>query len=523
MVGKGMFHSARAGQAVATVSGPRRWLRLPAAGQLAATSAILIFSALVGLTLPVGGPLVAALVIGTLGLFACLAVPIRWLLFALMLAAYVLVGQAQYFARFDKAFWLVFLLGLILYLRLMTYRVAVPAQRGEKQFGTLPLLCFAVFLLCALVSSALARIGFFQWFVAGKEYLFLWSVLLAVLMGAFPTTDLERLMRAVPWFLLAQLPVLAYQRFVVAARRIGDSPFDAVVGLFGGNPLGGGASGAMAIFSLVVLGFTLYGFKAGRLGRLQVAGMAALAVVPILLAEVKFALLLLPLVAVLVFGADLLKRPAHALLGLLLVAVLTAGLLASYRLQFASDRTQEGRSLDDYVGTIFKRSTDADQINFQTGEMGRVAAIKYWIISQSRGNPGAALIGHGMGSTRVGGLVTGEEARKHRFRLGRSSLVIFLWEIGLIGTLAMVSGLAAVSMAAYKLAGKADLAAQAPWLRGAGLGLLLVLLGLPYNTDLIEVAQIQILVMILSGYVIATGRTLMRRGPAPAQTAGGTL
>jgi hypothetical protein len=58
------------------------------------------------------------------------------------------------------------------------------------------------------------------------------------------------------------------------------------------------------------------------------------------------------------------------------------------------------------------------------------------------------------------------------------------------------------------------LAGQAWLLRGASLALFMVVCGLPYNTDFVEVAQIQVLALALLGTIIATGRGLPQRAAA---------
>lgn len=476
-------------------------------------------SVFIGLLIALGGVYVAALVTAVVLFVAGLVLPTRLLFYLIVLIIYVAVGQLQYFARIDKAFWIPYLLGLFLYLRLLAQQINQPrSQASPKQArsGAAALAACGLFIVTAAVSSLFSGVEPLQWLVAGKEYFFLWSVLLAFLLRAVEPDDFDRLLGLVPWFLALQIPAVLYQRFVIVPGRSGDSVFDAVVGLFGGDPQSGGASGAMAVFSLVVTGFMLQGWRAGRLSTLRALGTVVLALAPLLLAEVKILLVLLPVVLMLVFGADLLRRPLQALAALLAGALLMVATLWAYQTQFTSDKTAQGKSLAGYVEVMIERNSDVTQIS-RYGEMGRIAALNLWWREQHVGDPTGFLIGHGLGATRVGGLVVGELAQKFRFRPGRSTLAVYLWETGVLGTFALIAGLLAVVRLGWRTARRPDRREKAWLLRGAAGGLLLIVLAFPYNTDFVEVSQIQVLALLLMGYIIARARQPAASAGAPGE------
>ncbi len=482
---------------------------------------LLLLCLFVGAVVAVGGVYSALGITALLMFGAGLLIPVEMLFVMMVGIVYLVVGQLQYFARIDKAFWIPYLLGLFLYIRLLALQVIGGSRKAPPQsrVGTLSMWLFALFAIVGLVSSLTHKVGPLQWFVAGKEYLFLWGALLAFLMGAVRPQRLEKLILFAPWFLALQVPVVLYQRFVVAPKRLGDSAFDAVVGLFGGDPNGGGASGAMGMFSLVVIGLSVEAWRAGVISRRRMIATIPMALVPILFGEVKFMLVLLPVLFMMLFGREVARRPAKALVALAGGAVAVFALLMAYQAQYTSNKTTQGKSLSGYIETVLTRNTDADAINLRTGEMGRIAAFTFWARSQARlGGPNEYIMGHGIGATKVGGMVIGDVARKFQFRLGRSSLVIYLWEIGLLGAGAMVGGLATCVVTAFRLARHPALAEQRWMLRGAGMALFLILLGLPYNTDFVEVAQIQLLAFSLIGYMVVTGRSVaLRKPPAMRQ------
>jgi hypothetical protein len=472
---------------------------------------VLGFAAFSGLIIGYAGVYAAAFATAVVLFVAAMLLPVQMLFMLTMGIVFLVVGQLQYFARVDKAFWVPYLICLILYLRLVSSGAktsAAPhaAPRGGPSGWPKAMLILS--LVTAVAASAINAVPPLQWLIAGKEYFFLLSILLAFASGAVGVADFERVWRFVPWFLALQIPAVLYQRFYVATHRAGDSAFDAVVGLFGGDPQGGGASGAMATFSVIVMVMTLEAWRSGLTSRKRLVLTMLLALIPIFLAEVKFALLLMPVALLLVYGRELLRHPLRALVAVVVGAAFSLALLAVYQKQFTSDRTKEGRSLGDYVETIVERNFGAEQFNPRTREVGRVAAISLWARDQRWSDPTHALIGYGIGATRVGSLAFGEIAKRFQIRIGRSSLAILLWETGLIGAGAVVLGLLTSALAAFRLARQPALAQRAWLLRGSGIALLIVLMGLPYNTDFIEISQIQILAWCLVGCVVALSRSL---------------
>lgn len=478
---------------------------------------LLLVCMVAGLMLAVAGPRAAILLVGLLGLLFCLVVPLSWLFGMMLLLVYFGVGQLQYFARIDKAFWFPYLLALLLYGRVLVHRMSMHVPPGPRPpLG--PLSWLMLFLVCAVASSVINLVPLLQWFVAGKEYFFLWAVLLCLVWRG---VEAERLLRLTPWvvaFLLVQIPVAAYQRFFVATQRVGASTFDAVVGLFGGDPEGGGASGAMAVFVVVVLGFTVEAWRAKRLSSTRALLIAFIALGPVLLAEVKVVFLLIPAMLLVTHGQMLLRFPIRAVIGSALGLVFLFGVIVAYQAQFVDPNARESYSVEQYLRTTYERNTTLS-VSATRGEVGRLAALNFWFEREASNFGPKTLIGYGVGSTRVGSLVLGELPRRYQFRVGRSSMAVHLWEVGLVGTGALLAMFGSSIVLAYRTARRLR---GTPWawsLRGCAVGLLMVMLCLPYNTDFVEVSQIQILVMLMMGFVIVVSRlrpeALLAASPSP--------
>lgn len=449
--------------------------------------------------------LAAGAVIGAFALF----VPLPWLLWSMFGLTFVIVGAAQYFGGVNKAFWAPYMLGALLMLR-------VPMERYRTNSGlanlarrpSLPLdaglfsAMVALFFVVALVSTLFNLSPWVQVFISVKEYLFLWSICFLVAAG-FAGADFERnVWLGVLWLTPLQVPVVLYQRFVVAASRQGSSAWDAVVGLFGGDPEGGGASAAMAFFVMfcALLALSLWRSRQLRLRYVVAVVLSALACIAF--AEVKAVILLLPIGIAVLFRKELLRRPLQALAFVVGAMVLSVGLVLAYQAQFASTRTTAGRSVEAYLELMLERAKDSD--SYQRGQlrMNRTTALAYWWQQHDAADPVRFFLGDGIGATRVGTLAVGDTARRHAYRLNTTAASQLLWETGVLG-LAAVAGLllAGMGMAGRASRDKGLNAYQRAVAAAAQPMLLITLLGVAYNTDLVGTPPAQLLSMLLLGYL----------------------
>lgn len=480
------------------------------AGQWLGVVAFLILGIVGGLAIgfigPTAGLFLSAMVLGAAGLL----LPLRHLVLLTIIVAYIVMGQLVYFARVDKAIWLPFLLGLAILVRLpgdmMQRRLSAPHQSpyAPAQSGPVSVL-IAVYFLTVVATTVINQNGFLQVFISSKEYVFLWSIYLAITAGLVAPDLLKRIWHLLPWLLPLQLPLIFYQRFVVAARRAVSrmgAEWDAVVGAFGGDPDGGGSSGAMSLFVVFAMVLAITRWRNGTMKPAHCALIVGSGLLTLALAEVKFAVLMLPVAIFFAFRREFLARPVAALLALVASAAIAGGTLYLYKQQYSNaeiDRSQAG-----YFEHMFSASTDDSFINHRTGEIGRVAAIKFW--AQQQTSAVEMLIGQGMGSSRKGDMAVGEAARKWMFNIARSSLAIMLWETGLLGTAAFVAMLGFAYLRAHSLAVNPRTSTEdRPLLAACAAGFVLLAAELPYNTDIYYSPQIQILLMLMLGQVAISG------------------
>lgn len=483
-----------------------------------------VFAMLAGLGTALAGPMAAAMfsaiVLGITALF----LPIRWLVVALVLLSFVITGQLIYFARIDKALWFPFLTGALLLVRFPLDRmqrgriagdtaVALPASSGAMRF-------FIVLYFCTLAAStAFNLIQPMQLLVSSKEYVFMWGLYLVLAAGLVRPELVSRVWALLPWLMLIQLPLIVYQRFVVAPSRQGiGAAWDAVVGVFGGNPQGGGSSGAMGLYCVVGMMTVLARWRRGVMPGWQALILAVSGLLGIALAEIKFAVLLIPVAFGLLFLREFARRPLRGLVAILVGFSLAFGVLVAYKAQYG--RSDNGQTMGEYFEGMFSSSTDADFVNLKTREIGRVAAITFWASRHGIDDPLHLFVGHGAGASRIGDLVVGDAAKGYPFNIARSALAILLWEVGLIGALAYVGLLAATYLRLFRQSLDSRLDADVRATCGSmAVAVVMFAAGLPYNTDLLFSHQIQVLLMMCMGYAAMMNVRLGRGTGVPAQRA----
>ena len=112
---------------------------------------------------------------------------------------------------------------------------------------------------------------------------------------------------------LLQLPFAAHQYLCLVPKRIGLGegivPADVVAGTFGATLLGGGANAVLAAFLVIVVGLLLALWKNGVLSAADGQLLSLLLLTPLLVNQAKVAVLYLPLMFVVIFYRDIVRRP----------------------------------------------------------------------------------------------------------------------------------------------------------------------------------------------------------------------
>jgi hypothetical protein len=161
--------------------------------------------------------------------------------------------------------------------------------------------------------------------------------------------------------------------------------------------------------------------------------------------------------------------------------------------------------MKEYFELMFKESMDPDFVNMKTRQIGRVASIVFWNHEHDSADPLHMLLGHGAGSSREGAMVVGEAQKRYVFQLTRSSIGIFLWETGLIGTLAYMAMLGSAFLALLRQSGQMWRSVESRvTLTSMAVAVAVLAASVPYDVSLMTGHQIVLLLMLCLGYAAMT-------------------
>ena len=474
------------------------------------------FAGLAGMVMGLGSFPLTILIVGIIVAPAVLLMPATGLISLLLILSVVVAGCLEYFLRVSQAHWIPSLL-----LAAMLVRVPLDALRpaplvqGSSRISLIGLLIgtfIAIVFAAALVNLAPVM----QSLVGLKHYIFPLALVAAVAQSRIGRQYWLALLKGVPWLMLLQMPVCIYQYVFVekahaaTTMRAGAISWDAVVGTFGGNPDGGGASGALALF----LCFGLVAVMALRRSAEISAALARASYVAIavsmLLAEIKVVIVFLPLAILVYQRKRILKSFFSASIWALGTGLFVLTLFSAYNLihwQIASDKPLDIEGMFSYV---FKAEEDSRMYNDMTGEVSRGGALLLWADEQTSAgaSPSEALVGNGPASSKYSSLYgNGTAASRHAFTLTTSAITMMLWDIGLLGVLVFlgIAGVAFLRGLALSEAFESDPAMLAVS-ESVLVALALVGAGLFYNNDGVNQPAVQVLLALCIGLVLVLDR-----------------
>lgn len=461
-----------------------------------------------GAVIGVGGPQVGLLFTGALGALFLLFLPAQLCLWLLFIVALLIVGLLDFFAYFQRAFWVPFLMGMVLMVKvpLELLRVGNQNVRYARQ---IPMFLIALYLFFALFlfSGVLNETSALSMLVASKNYLFAWSIMFLIGLGAVSERSLENLWRFFLWVGVLQFPFAAIQRVFFASGRFGGLNWDVVVGTFGGNPDGGGASGAMALYLVfaMLLASSLYSAK--RISGVFHWTVLACALGTIALAEVKVVFLILPIGYMLLFRKQIPHNLGRTLLAGTLLLMALAGVFHIYRTTMYGDDLTAKHSVS-RLEDLFSGESNIDYYNPRTREVSRIGALVRWRAFNPLSEPVPFLFGHGPGEAHESRTIgIGKLVRNYPFSLSTSTASRLLWELGLIGYATFALVLLAGALSAERAARNDSIPeAHQLILRANGAVLLLLASMTIYNLDAIESAPIQFLIAAMIGHLLFLAR-----------------
>lgn len=383
-------------------------------GAIASTGSIMLIGAILGLSTAV-----------------FLLFSPKFLLLATLLCSLVISGVAEFYFGIGQANWIPSLLGLSLFVAaFLAHKEINTTYRRIKIPSVIPTV--VLFTLALFIASAINLITPIQLITGVRNYLPFIGVFVALLAMRVLENDLQKWIKALLCIGLLQLPFCLHQALVVAPRRersfaaVGGGA-EAIVGSFGGNPLGGGYTGEMAVFVLIMSLFSLALASNLKRGKILAFLMCSSAIGCVAMAETKIVFVLAPITVLILFYEDIRHSPKRMLGVLLAISTVLGGLAAVYAWRFWSKGPDE-------FWHAFTYSFDP---NFMVDRLhrGRIAALfHWWGINIENFDFLHATFGYGMASTLEASRVLGEGNAVKMFGLGLDAHAAnkLLWDGGLL-------------------------------------------------------------------------------------------
>ncbi|KHT32304.1 capsular biosynthesis protein [Pectobacterium carotovorum] len=355
----------------------------------------------------------------------------------------VFCGLTQYFTGFLAVLWLPFILALN-----MVGLLIMQTRYDRLHLDTQELMVLTLYLsfLAMAGLSTLLQGGITVTIVGFKNEVALSLMMFCLLLGFCRESQIYRVTRSLYWVFYAQFPVVIYQVLFVLPRRVAlrgeDEKWDSVVGTFGGDPMGGGNTAAMGLFCLLIMLLKVSEFKHGLTSFKSTALHIVLGFSLCILGEVKFVILISPLLLAWVWlmpsyikGMNSVNLKAILLIftGMALLITVAITILASgYSSAFGGDPTKSAMSVFlDSLNYIF----DTSYI-MESGELGRLTTLFFWLKNHDMWGISGTFFGYGLNATNSGSAVSpGFLNIIYNLIIDSTSLSVLLWEVGVVGTL----------------------------------------------------------------------------------------
>ena len=474
-----------------------------------------------GLVASLGSPLISFLIAAFFLAVFLIASPLA-LMWVVIVGGLVLAGVSELYlpdlrqARWGVVIAAVGLSGVALLSGLWERNVVTnPLPRVWSPIATWAILFFATATFSAVVNLGMS----FDTIVGLKGYFQVWGLLLAFALLPLRPASAERSMSFLFWLGLLQIPFLLQQHFILVPKRLGLADAargvvaqDILVGTFSGSMTGGGAGPAMAVLVLVAFALAISMWRIGKLSSMRLAAVLATFLCIFALSENKIALVLLPVGLYIVFGDRVRQKPLRAIWIAIVSAFLVGALFVGFTM-LPHAGSSRSPTLDEYWEESW--SYNLGGRGYGNAVLNRSTVYPFWLkYHQTQGGSFVStLIGRGPGSSKsaIGGLAEHSLAaeRFSGYGIGLTGLAGLLWDVGVLGTLAVIG----LFLSAYRMARnlvRRTAYGTARWanLVGAQAGIAMIAISFLHNNMFLYEVGFQTMTMVLFGYIIYVQRTL---------------
>jgi hypothetical protein len=426
----------------------------------------------------------------------------------LFVMTFFIQGSVRFFAGTNILSWATSGLALILLAKALYQRLGLrqsPAVGGVQvtSSANLALSALVIYLLLLVTSALINQSPVLQLIAAFRNTVPMLAVLAVIYWSPWTTSQLKTMWMLLLAGVFLQLPIVAYQHFVIAAERKTQG-WDAVVGTLGGNPEGGGLNAMLVIFALAGLAFVLARVRYG-LSKPLFAWIVGLAVAIIIaLGEVKAAFVWGPFVLLWFFGRDLMRRPLRTVAYSAGALVLVGALFVAYQEFYWQAKSRAHDSIVDRIAAQSEYFFNPRNIDFRTGEVSRGASLAIWW-NDPRADVIRRTVGYGPGASKsVSVLGAGEVAKRYSpLAVDATTVVVLLWDTGIAGFLLYTAVLVFSVLAGLRLtrAYPATSPDDASLIDASVLTLVLLTTLLIYNRTLADEPTVQFLTYLCIGTV----------------------
>lgn len=445
------------------------------------------------------------------------------LVWFVIIGGLVVVGAAQLYLPGSKYVrYIIPLASLVLVLHGVMDRLS--RRRRDVPVKLPAMLWWAMgFVLVAMVSAVvnLSELGVVT--MGLKGYFQMWALLLAMVLLRWSDELLDSIPKGMLVIAFLQLPFVLHQYFVLVPKRVGLGsgivPVDIVAGTFGATLYGGGANAVLAAFLLVVIACLVSCWKHGALTTTKVVLLCVPLMLPIFVNEAKISALYVPLIYIILFYRDIFVRPVKFILAGLAMLGALAVLLTALTLAQPSGKLKTWSDLVDF--TFERQTASMSGRAGQFSELSRWTALTFWVDEHVNANPANVLLGHGPGASRVqdGGFdlaSTLAEQRYGNLQIGYTALSAILWEVGVLGLIAVLGMFAAAFRNAQWLANyylERD-NRKAALFDGLAAAIALLALSLAHKDFFVTHLPYQTIIVLIMGYLAVARMRISEPDPS---------
>lgn len=413
-------------------------------------------------------------------------------------------GSLKYFFGLGQFQWALSALGIALLGYALVSGVFKTSAEKIPFNGFVPL--WLIWWAGLFFASAANQLGPLDYLVGIRVYLPVFGVFAYI---AYCRPD-EKLLKKIILFMFVissiQWAFCLYQKLQVLpiriARHYPGSPWDSIVGSFGGEKFGGGESGSLGIYLSVILVMAVALKKYAQIGIIPFFVILLTSFSAMALTESKVIALIVPLGCFLVYRDFVIKEPIKFLVGTLFTILLMFCLLVAYYYMYW--KTDNNMGLFD---ALYYRIFYSFDPTFQasTTNLGRIGSIIFWWDKHSIiDNSLTFLFGHGLASSVSASSMIGEgiAVRQYRVLLDTTGATKLLWETGVVGlTLFMTT----FSLGFFRARNLKNNQSIPLWhraaLHGTEAAMVLMPLSIFYEVTIVSSLPMQFLAMFLLGYV----------------------